>query len=165
MQNDILFDNIYIGHSVEDAEKLKGETFDIKHPIEEEEDAASKPKPDTKPSSPMDLVFMEDPIKYVREKLNFFITLAKKEPIQAIKLMPEVAGGIGGVAVLVITLLFGLLSVGGSSPPPQVKDAAEKVKEAAADAKDKAVDAMASGVETAKAEVNKRTARSQAAEQ
>jgi calnexin len=29
MQNDILFDNIYIGHSIEDAEKLRKETFDL----------------------------------------------------------------------------------------------------------------------------------------
>ena len=38
MQSDILFDNIYIGHSVEDAEKLKVETFDVKHAIEKAEE-------------------------------------------------------------------------------------------------------------------------------
>jgi calnexin len=30
MQKDILFDNIYIGHSIADAEKLRAETFDLK---------------------------------------------------------------------------------------------------------------------------------------
>ena len=44
MQNDILFDNIYIGHSVEDAQKLKAETWDIKHPIEVAEEEETKPK-------------------------------------------------------------------------------------------------------------------------
>ena len=42
---DILFDNIYIGHSVEDANKFKVETFDVKKPLETEQ---AKPKPNTK---------------------------------------------------------------------------------------------------------------------
>jgi calnexin len=158
MQNDILFDNIYIGHSVEDAAKLKSETFDIKHPIEEAEDEATKPKPDTKPSSPMDLVFKDDPVKYVREKLDLFVTIAKRDPLEAIKFMPEVAGGIGAVLVTVLAIIIGLVSVGSGSP--QVHKAAEKSKGAAADAKDKAAEAVTSGAETAKAEVNKRTTRS-----
>ena len=34
MQNDILFDNIYIGHSEADAEKFAQETFFKKSPVE-----------------------------------------------------------------------------------------------------------------------------------
>ena len=30
MQSDILFDNIYVGHSLEDAQKLADETFKLK---------------------------------------------------------------------------------------------------------------------------------------
>jgi calnexin len=160
MQNDILFDNIYIGHSVEDAKKLQAETFDIKHPIEESEEEASKPKPDTQPSSPLDLVFKDDPVKYVREKLDLFLTIAKRDPVEAIKFMPEVAGGIGAVVVTVLAIIIGLVSVGSSSP--QVQKAAEKTKGAAADAKDKVTEAVASGAETAKAEASKRTTRSSA---
>ena len=164
MQADILFDNIYIGHSIEDAAALRKETYDIKRPIEEAEDAKSKPAPDTKPSSPMDLVFMDDPVTYVKEKLDLFITLVKKDPIEAIKFMPEVAGAIGGGIVLVLAILVGVLGAGSAAAPSKedIKKTAQKTKDAAADAKDKVVDAAASGIDQAKAEVNKRTTRSSA---
>lgn len=157
MQNDILFDNIYIGHSVEDAEKLKAETFDIKHPIEKKEDDASLPEP-KKPDSPMDLKFKDDPIHYMREKFDLFMTIAKNDPVQAIKFVPEVAGALAVLALTTLAALVGLFTMGSSSP--QVKKAAEKVKDAAIDAKDQAVDATASGVEKVQAEVQKRTTRS-----
>ena len=161
MQNNILFDNIYIGHSIEDAEKLKTETYDVKHPIETAEDEATKPKPseDEPPKSPMDLKFMDDPVLYVREKVQLFMTIAKKDPVEAIRFVPEVAGGIG---VLVATLLAILLGAvfGGSQASPQVKKAADNVKKAAVDAKDQAVDAAASGADKVQTEANKRTTRS-----
>ena len=164
MQADILFDNIYIGHSIEDAAALRAETYDIKRPIEDAEDAASKPVPDSKPSSPMDLNFMDDPVTYVKEKLDLFVTLAKKDPVEAIKFMPDVAGVIGGGVVLVLAILVGALGMGGTAAPSKedIKKSAQKAKDAAVDAKDKAVDAAASGIDQAKAEVNKRTTRSSA---
>jgi calnexin len=162
MQNDILFDNIYIGHSVADAEKFAEETFKEKHPIEQLVELAEKPKVDEKkpPKSPSDLVFMDDPVHYIREKLDLFFTIAQNDPIQAVKFLPEVAGGIAAVAVTLIAVIVGLVSMGGSTPPPQVKKAAENVKAAAADTKDKAVDAATSAVDQAKGEANKRTTRS-----
>lgn len=160
MQNDILFDNIYIGHSIEDAEKLKAETYDIKRPIEDAEDEATKPKAPEKPKSPMDLKFFDDPVFYVREKISLFFTIAKDDPVQAIKFVPEVAGGAGLIAVTVIALLIGAFGLMGASPPPQVKKAAEKVKETAVDAKDQIIDAANSGAEKVQAEVNKRNTRS-----
>jgi len=160
MQNDILFDNIYIGHSIEDAEKLKAETYDVKNKIETAEEEASKPKEADTPKSPMDLTFMDDPVHYVREKLDLFITIAKGDPIQAIKFMPEVAGAIGTVVALVLAVAIGLMTMSGASTPPQVKKAAENVKKTALDTKDQVVDAAASGSEKIQAEVNKRTTRS-----
>jgi calnexin len=163
MQNDILFDNIYIGHSVEDAEKFAAETFKVKHPIELALELKDAPKPDEKKpaKSPNDLVFMDDPVHYIREKLDLFFTIAQSDPIQAIKFVPEAAGGLAAVAVTLIAVIIGLVSMGGSAtPPPQVKKAVENVKATAADAKAKAVDAAASGVEQVKGEVNKRTTRS-----
>ena len=165
MQNDILFDNIYIGHSIEDAEKLKAETYDVKHPIEVAEDEATKPKADEKPKSPMDLNFMDDPVHYVREKLDLFWTIAKNDPVQAIKFVPEVAGGLGVLAVTLLALLIGIISMSGATPPPQVQNAAENIKQSALDAKDQVVDAASSGAEKVQAEVNKRTTRSSAAVQ
>lgn len=160
MQNDILFDNIYIGHSIADAEKFAEETFKLKHPVEQLLELAEKPKVDEdKPAkSPSDLVFMDDPIHYIREKLDLFFTIAQNDPIQAIKFVPEAAGGIAAVAITLIAVIVGLVSMGASTPP--AKKAAENVKAAAADAKDKAVDAASSAVAQAKGEVNKRATRS-----
>lgn len=164
MQSDILFDNIYIGHSVEDAEKLKKETFDVKIAIEKQEEEATKPEEPELPKSPSDLVFLDDPVLYVREKVELFATIAKSNPIEAIKFVPEVAGGILALSITVIALLAGLIGLGGATPPPQVKKAGEKAKATAVDVKDKVVDAASSGAETVKAETQKRTTRSKAVE-
>jgi calnexin len=163
MQNDILFDNIYIGHSVEDAKKLQEETFDAKIVAEKAEEAASAPKDTPKPNSPSDLVFTDDPVHYVKEKLNLFIEIAKRDPVEAVKFVPEVAGGIGALAVTVLVLLVSLLAGSGAAPSKeQVKAQADKAKKSAVNAKDKAAAAVASGSEKAQAEVNKRTTRSSA---
>jgi calnexin len=162
MQNDILFDNIYIGHSIEDAKKFAEETFHLKHSVEQLLELAEKPKVDEKkpPKSPSDLVFMDDPVLYIKEKLDLFFTIAQNDPIQAIKFVPEAAGGIAAVAVTLIAVIIGLVSMGGSTPLPKVKKAAENVKATAADAKDKAVDAATSAVDQAKEGATKRATRS-----
>ncbi|KAJ8105826.1 hypothetical protein OPT61_g9947 [Boeremia exigua] len=49
MQNEILFDNIYIGHSIEDAKKLEEETFVPKKAAEKAEEEANAPKPKDSP--------------------------------------------------------------------------------------------------------------------
>ncbi len=102
MQKDILFDNIYIGHSVADAEALKRETYDVKIAIEKKEQELTAPKIDEKPKSPLDLNFMENPVNYVKEKFNVFMSIAKRSPIEAIKSVPEVAGGL---AIIGLTTL------------------------------------------------------------
>lgn len=162
MQNDILFDNIYIGHSVEDAEKLKAATYDVKAAIESAEEDAVKPPPPPTPESPSDLKFTDNPVAFIREKVDLFYTLAKKDPVEAIKTLPEVAGGIGALAVTVIALILGIVGMTGGSPAPQVKKAAEKMKESAVEAKDQVVDAASTATEKAQAEINKRTTRSSA---
>ncbi|KAL7817743.1 calnexin [Trichoderma gracile] len=155
MTNDILFDNIYIGHSIEDAEKLANETFFVKHPIEKALAEADEPKFDDTPKSPSDLKFLDDPVTFVKEKLDLFLTIAQRDPIEAIKFVPEVAGGIAAVFVTLIAVIVGLVGLGSSSAAP---------KKAAATAKEKAKDvseAVASGADKVKGEVTKRTTRSQ----
>ncbi|KAF2753240.1 calreticulin precursor, partial [Pseudovirgaria hyperparasitica] len=159
MSNDILFDNIYIGHSIEDAEKLKAETFDIKIASEKAEEEANKPKVEP-PVSPSDLKFMDDPIKYIQEKVNLFISIAKDDPLEAVKFVPEVAGAIGATVVALLLAIVSLFASGAAPSKQQVKDAAKKAQDTAKDAKDKTASAVASGAETAKAELNKRTTRS-----
>lgn len=162
MQNDILFDNIYIGHSIADAEALAAESFDIKHPIEKAAEAAAKPKPADTPKSDLDITFGDDPIQFIKQKVDLFITIAKADPIEAIKFVPEVAIGAGVGALTILGVLIGLLSMGAAPAP--VKDAAKKGKVAAKEGKEKAASAAASAVDAGKAEVNKRTTRSAAAE-
>jgi calnexin len=161
MQKDILFDNIYIGHSISDAEKLKAETFDLKVAAEKADEEANRPKPKDDIKSPSDLVFKDDPVRYVKEKTALFVEIAKRDPVEAIKFVPEVAGGIGAIAVTFLVLLVSILMGSGAAPSKeQVKAQANKAKSAAVDAKDKAAQAVSTGAEKAQAEVNKRTTRS-----
>lgn len=158
MQNDILFDNIYIGHSEKDAAALAKETFEVKNAVEKAEEEATKPKKDeTKdtPKSPMDLKFSDDPLLYVREKVELFLTIAKRDPVQAIQFVPEVPGAIGA---LLITI-FGLLFLGSGSAPSkeQVKAKTQQAKNAAVDTKDKAAEAVTSSAQAAKTEVQQRS--------
>jgi calnexin len=155
-----MFDNIYIGHSVEDARKLADETFFKKHPVETALETADKPKEEEKPKSPMDLKFLDDPKKYIQEKLDLFLTIAKRDPLEAIKFVPEIAGGLAALFVTVVALLFGLVGLG-SSPTPAAKKVAADAKEKAKEVKDKVASAATTGAETVKSEASKRTTRSQ----
>lgn len=159
MQSDILIDNIYIGHSIDDAEKLAADTFHVKHPIEKTLLDADKPKKKDSPNSPSDLNFLDDPVLYVREKLDLFMTIAQSDPIEAIKFVPEVAGGIAAAVVTLLAIVAGIVSALTASPTAQ--KAAVDVKDKAKVGKDKAAEATASGAEKVKGEVNKRTTRSQ----
>ena len=161
MQNDILFDNIYIGHSVEDAKALQAETYDIKVAAEKAEEEKNKPKKEDAPKSPSDLNFMDDPVTYVREKFDLFVEIAKRDPVEAVKFVPEIAGGLAVGAVTVILLLVGLVGGGAKAAPSKAEiDAkAKAAKEQAVKTKDQVADAVASGADKAKDEVNKRTAK------
>ena len=165
MQNDILFDNIYIGHSISDAEKFQKETYDIKRAAEKKEEEKDKPKKDDSASTGSDVKFMDDPVVFVREKLELFIDLAKRDPVQAIKLMPETFGAIGLGVVTILALLVGIIGGGAKAAPSkeQVKGKAAEAQKKAQETKDQVADAVASGTNQAKEEVNKRTTRSAAA--
>ncbi|CEN59771.1 Putative Calnexin [Aspergillus calidoustus] len=157
MQNDILFDNIYIGHSVEDAEKLRKETFDVKRPIEEAEEEASKPKKAEKESG-TSVSFKEDPVTYIREKVENFVGLVQEDPVNAVKEAPEVAGGLAAVVLTMILIIVGAISASSPAAAP----AAKKGKEAAKATKEKAAEAVSSAADTAKGGATKRTTRSSA---
>lgn len=169
MQNNILFDNIYIGHSVEDARKLKEETFDVKITLEKEEEAATAPPPTPEtPKSPSDLKFLDDPVLYVREKVELFMTIAQRDPVEAIRFVPEVAGGVALIAVTILTLLATLVLGGSSAPQVQqakanVKASTDSAAKDAASAKDQVAEAVATGADNIAADLNKRTTRSSGA--
>lgn len=163
MQNDILFDNIYIGHSVGDAKTLQKETFDIKHASEKAQEDADKPKDDDMPKSPSDLKFMDDPVLFVKEKWELFVEIAKRDPLEAAKFVPEIAGALALGVVALLAIIIGSVAGSGAAPSKeQIKGKAAEAKDAALKAKDQAADAAASGIDKAKDEVNKRTTRSAA---
>ncbi|KAJ6014473.1 Calnexin [Penicillium herquei] len=156
MQNDILFDNIYIGHSVEDAEKLRQETFDVKLAVEEAEEKASQPEP-VKPAEGTTTTFQDDPVTFVRQKVDFFVNLAKEDPINAVKTVPEVAGGL--FALLLASILVVVGAISSSSPAPSAE---KKGKQPASAPKEKAGEATSSSADTGKGGATKRTTRSSA---
>jgi hypothetical protein len=119
MTEDILFDNLYIGHSVEDAKKLAGETYEIKKKIEGAAKEAED-KAEAEEAGDIQTIFKNDPVGFIREKVFEFIELAKVDPVFAAKAKPEVAAGLGFVALFFIGALFSFISGGSSSKPAAV---------------------------------------------
>jgi calnexin len=158
MQNNIMFDNIYVGHSVEEADALKKETWDVKIVGERAEEKAAEPKFDEK-TEDIVIDWKKDPVGFGKQKINAFIVAAKKDPIEAAKTMPEVAGPIGLVILTVVALIMTALSPAAPSKE-QVKAAAQKAKDAAEKTKDKTAAALATGADQTKETVSKRTTRS-----
>jgi len=115
MTEDILFDNIYIGDSLEDAKVLAAETFDVKKALEDAEEKASA----AKEAEEEEIIFKEDPVGFIREKIFDFIDLAQIDPLFAAKSHPETAAGLA----LATLTFFGMLGVlvstlfGGQSKP------------------------------------------------
>ncbi len=97
---------------------------------------------------------------YIKEKLDLFFTIAQNDPVQAIKFVPEAAAGLGAVAVTLIAVIVGVISLGGSSAPQKAKKAAGDAKATASDAKDKVAEAVSTGADSAKDALNKRSTRS-----
>ncbi|CAG8516913.1 5126_t:CDS:10 [Paraglomus occultum] len=121
MQKDILFDNIYIGHSEEDAKKFAEETWAVKHKIEKvtEEKEEESVSPSTAPS------FSDDPAAYLQHKVNEFLAVFWDDPIKGITEFPVVAGGLAGgflVFFVLLGLLFSLLTPAKKAYPHKKTD-------------------------------------------
>lgn len=119
MTEDILFDNLYIGHSFEDAQKLAEQTFEIKKKIEEDAKKADE-KAEAEEGGDVQTSFKDDPAGFVRSKVFEFVDLAKIDPVFAARVMPEVAAGLGLVALFFIGALYSLLFGGSPSKPSAV---------------------------------------------
>lgn len=127
MDEDILFDNIYVGHSIEDAREFARQTFEEKLAIEEnkekKEEEEKKSQDDKSADSPL-LGFAG-----LQEKVLIFLEAAKQDPIAAVKEFPSVAGLLGAIIMGVIGL-FGFIGgiAGGASKPPAGKVAKKPAK-------------------------------------
>jgi len=154
MTKDILFDNIYIGHSASDAEKLKAATFDVKKKFEIEEEEASKPKPPTPPTQLE--IFKADPIAYITSKFQAFLAAAQQDPQGALKAFPDVVAGLVIGIITIFAVLAGLVSAVTAPAKVKVPSKKEEEKKKLAPASDKkpetklqeAADAESSGNET-----------------
>lgn len=132
MTEDILFDNIYVGHSAEDAKKLAAETFEIKKPLEV---AADKPPVDEEEEEKIS--FKDDPVSFIRNRVLAFIEAAKADPLEAFKSQPET----GAALVFALFTLFGmfgaLVNIIGGAQKPVVTKSTKKTDEATPDDKSK----------------------------
>ncbi|KAG8704274.1 hypothetical protein FRC08_002327 [Ceratobasidium sp. 394] len=135
MTEDILFDNIYVGTSPEDAAKLAAETFMIKQKIEKEIADAEKPKEE--PAAPTEVpAFAEQPVAFLRQKALAFVEAAKEDPVAAFKAQPETGAVLLAVLLTFLGSLGALFGVVGSSgvqrPTPAPKVASKNEKKAVA---------------------------------
>jgi hypothetical protein len=116
MTEDILFDNIYIGHSLEDAQALAKETYEIKKAIEAEAKKAAQAGDEDETAS--EVSWKEDPVAFIRAKAYDFIEAAKVDPVGAFKSQPET----GAALTLVLVTFFGIMGtllglIGGQQKP------------------------------------------------
>lgn len=137
MQNNILFDNFYFGHSVEEAEFVGNKTFVPKLAIEQAEENAKaesiKPK-DDKPrkSYPTRLDhFKDDPVDFVVETARHFILNFSLDPVETIKADPLVFLAFVASGFTLFAVFFGILGaigflfkslIFGSSKKPAASD-------------------------------------------
>ncbi|UZJ52054.1 hypothetical protein CBS101457_001374 [Exobasidium rhododendri] len=115
MDEDILFDNIYVGHSIEDARQLARETFEeklaIEQNLEKKDEDAKKIEDDKAVEGPYGLELM-------KQKLFNFAEAAKVDPLGAVKENPSVAALIGAAVMGLIGLVGFIGGVAGSGSKP-----------------------------------------------
>ncbi|KAK7686620.1 hypothetical protein QCA50_010220 [Cerrena zonata] len=156
MTEDILFDNIYIGHSVEDAKKLADETYFVKHAIEEAaEKAAAKVDEDEEETA---VTFKEDPVTFIRSKVFTFVEAAKVDPLNAFKTQPETGAAIAVTLITFFGMIGALLGLVGGSQPAVTKSTKKTDAPTPDDKKkeEKAPVAPAGGAKSADTPVKKR---------
>ncbi|EIM92379.1 Calreticulin-domain-containing protein [Stereum hirsutum FP-91666 SS1] len=115
MTEDILFDNIYVGHSPEDAKALAEETYEVKKALEKAKDIKEEEEEETVGS------FLEDPVAFIRSKVLSFIELAQLDPILAFKTQPETGAGLVGAVFTLFAMLGALFGLVGSQQKPITK--------------------------------------------
>jgi hypothetical protein len=118
MTEDILFDNIYIGHSVEDAAALAAESWEIKKTLEE---TAKKTADVDEDEAEFAVDFKADPVAFIRQKIFTFVETAKVDPAFAVKSQPETAAGLALVATTFLGMLAVLLGLIGGQQQPITK--------------------------------------------
>jgi len=127
MTEDILFSNIYIGHSVEDAKAFAAETFDVKKPLETAAEKAATPDVEEEDSTTTSS-FKEDPISFIREKVLAFIEAAKLDPVSAFKTQPETGAALAAALFTFLGMIGALFGLVGGSQPTAVTKSSKKTE-------------------------------------
>ncbi|KAF5384805.1 hypothetical protein D9615_001092 [Tricholomella constricta] len=127
MTEDILFDNLYIGHSIEDAKRFASETFDVKKPLESAAAKSATPDDDEEDESTTPS-FKEDPINFIREKAIAFIEAAKEDPVSAFKTQPETGAALAGALFTFLGMIGALFGLVGGSQPAVVTKSTKKTE-------------------------------------
>jgi len=117
MTEDILFDNIYIGHSVEDAKAFAAETFEVKKPLEST--AAKVAEQDDEDVEAVS--FKDDPVAFIRQKIFTFVDLVQVDPILALKTHPETGLALTGVVFTLFGMIGALFGLIGAQQKPVTK--------------------------------------------
>jgi len=117
MQNQIMFDNIYIGHSEADAEEFANQTWAIKNKIEmvEVEKNTEKEK--------VHMIDSKEP--GFKDKLATFIEEFKKDPVSSFKKNPFY----GTIAVIICAFPFVSLLLINSPKKKSIQDTLDELKE------------------------------------
>jgi calnexin len=114
MQNDMMFDNIYVGNSFADAKKLAEESWAVKHKIEEataeaddakeeaEKKADATEKKDGAAAAAKADGFMESATK----QLEGFLGIVGTDPVRAVKTFPSIAALLVSLLLLPLTFLI-----------------------------------------------------------
>jgi hypothetical protein len=117
MTEDILFDNIYVGHSVEDAKTFAAQTFEVKKPLEAAT-AKAADKLDDDDELPS---WKEDPITFIRQKVILFIDLVQIDPVLALKTHPETGAALAGALFTLFGMIGALFGLVGAQQKPITK--------------------------------------------
>ncbi|KAH9486434.1 116 kDa U5 small nuclear ribonucleoprotein component [Psilocybe cubensis] len=124
MTEDILFDNIYVGHSAEDAKAFAAETFEVKKPIEVALDKPVTVDDDEEES----ISFKEDPVSFIRTRVIAFVEAAKLDPVSAFKSQPETGAAIVGALFTLFGMLSALVGIIGGAQKPVVTKSTKKTE-------------------------------------
>ncbi|ODQ67556.1 Calreticulin-domain-containing protein [Nadsonia fulvescens var. elongata DSM 6958] len=121
IENNVLFDNIYVGHSVEQAENIGNKSFIPKFKLEREmevrENSNGVVEPidprklrSTKPPNVIDL-FLADPFNYIFSRYKNFLFDFLKDPLEAFMTEPALAVALTTFCFVFSVITFALLNI------------------------------------------------------
>jgi len=134
MTEDILFDNLYVGHSVEDAKALAAESFEVKKPLETALDKVDSPEDEAEEKVGS---FKEDPINFIRQKVFTFIDAAKEDPVSAFKTQPETGAALAAALFTLFGMIGAIFGLVGGQQKPIITKSTKKTDASTPDDKQK----------------------------